>query len=97
VDLNKNTFKYNTYKENFSSGGHGLITIIGSPRTYFQHEYFEFNGDMSKDLVDYFGENYYIDAGNYDYYTEDIYSGYYLYDYTPEDLAVSQILIQRTS
>ncbi len=60
VDMNKNTFRYNTYTKNFATNNRGLITIIGSPRTYFEHESFVLNGDASWESTNIVGYSYYI-------------------------------------
>ena len=55
IDLNLNTFQYNTYNENYYTHSQGLLTITGSPRTIFQGEVFQKNGEMAQDVTTLYG------------------------------------------
>lgn len=45
-----------------ATNGKGLITIIGSPRTFFEYENFESNGDASFESTTKYGDSWYIIA-----------------------------------
>ena len=50
-----NTFQFNTYTENFSTGMHGIVEVFGSPLITFNAETFIGNGDVSTEVYTTYG------------------------------------------
>ncbi|CDW74791.1 UNKNOWN [Stylonychia lemnae] len=62
LDTKLNKFKSNQYIQNVGTGGRSLITVIGSPRTYFDNETFIGNGDASLESTLKYGESKYLNS-----------------------------------
>ncbi len=92
--MNRNSFKYNTYTKNVATNGKGILTIIGSPRTFFDYETFESNGDASYESTATYGANWYIFPHTTESTGEAIYS---TTGYNQNLLKNSLIQIQRST
>jgi hypothetical protein len=64
ADMNKLIFEYNTYTENFYTGGKALIHLEGAPRVYITDDKFTNNGDNCKEALNLYGSGIMSGATN---------------------------------
>ncbi|CDW87527.1 UNKNOWN [Stylonychia lemnae] len=60
IDLNVNRFKSNYFGENMATGGSSIVTVIGSPRTFFENETYFGNGESSLESTLFYGQAKYL-------------------------------------